>query len=202
MRFALGTRTSQGSPTSVQMYHSPFPPASFSLGSWTDPNNSSFLTPFTALPTYVARILFAEMRKVRGRRERACSEDCHLLEATALPGGRTQGRDGMGRGCWSPPPSPALLLGGQGDAFLGGAIPERLPPAKKSPSQGLVLRPSCWGPNCHLGRMVLKIKCMISWVLCGVAALPMKDPHNIGTAVFSASQVLLFLQRAEHSLRP
>ena len=95
-----------------------------------------------------------------------------------------------------------FFWGGQGDAFLGGAIPERLPPAKKSPSHGLVLRPSCWGPNCRLGRMVLKIKCMISWVLCGVAALPMKDPHNIGTAVFSASQVLLFLQRAEHSLRP
>ena len=97
----------------------PFPVCPLFPGSWTDPNNSSFLTPFTALPNYVARILFAEMRKVRGRRERACSEDCHLLEATALPGGRTQGRDGTGRGCCSPPPSPALLLGRPGRRFPG-----------------------------------------------------------------------------------
>lgn len=82
----------------------------------------------------------------------------------------------MGRDLWPPTPSQALLS--------GWCYFRKAPSSQVSPSQCLVLRPSCWGPTCHLERMVLKIKQMISWVVLGVAAFSVRDQHNTGASCF------------------
>lgn len=106
VRFAVGTRGSPGSPTSVQACSTCLSQsASFPGIMWTNPNNSSFLTPFTALPTYVARICLLRRARKSEEDERAICSDYHLPEAAALPGDRAQGRDGASRDLLTPHPS-------------------------------------------------------------------------------------------------
>lgn len=192
VRFAVGTRGSPGSPTSVQACSTSLSQsASFPGIMWTNPNNSSFLTPFTALPTYAARILFAEKsKKVRGRRERAICSDYHLPEAATLPGNRAQGRDGTSRDLSSPHPSATGASFGEGREMLywvvlfqkGSHQPNQPKPMPRS--ETLML-----GPQLPSGEDGFKNKQRISWDCTWRGH---STQHNTGTGVFS---VLLFLQK-------